>query len=191
MTDIPVVLPVDIRASNATYGTQFGLIERPTHRNTVQDQAKFEVCAHGLADLSDRSYGVSFFAKDKYGFSVEGNVMRMTLLRAPTAPDPKTDEGKHVFQFGINAHPGGVSSEVVKQARAFAHPPITRAGAALRLGLPSFDLTGQHAQSVVLDTIKMAEDQTLDKTVILRFYESVGTRSSANLELYASLSTSA
>jgi hypothetical protein len=55
-----VALPVDIHSPNATYGTQFGLIERPTHRNTTLDQAKFEVCAHRFGDLSETGYGVSY-----------------------------------------------------------------------------------------------------------------------------------
>ena len=39
-----VELPLDIHSPNATYETQFGFIERPTHKNTTWDAAKFEVC---------------------------------------------------------------------------------------------------------------------------------------------------
>ena len=41
-----VELPLDIHNDNATYKTQFGHIQRPTHRNTKLDIAKFEVCGH-------------------------------------------------------------------------------------------------------------------------------------------------
>lgn len=71
-----VALPLDIHSSYATYGTQFGLIERPTHRNTTIDSAKFEVCAHMFGDLSEAGYGVSIVSDHKYGYAVEGNVMR-------------------------------------------------------------------------------------------------------------------
>lgn len=54
-----VALPVDIHSTSATYDTQYGLIDRPTHRNTTVDQAKFEVVAHRFADLSETGYGVS------------------------------------------------------------------------------------------------------------------------------------
>lgn len=33
-------LPMDISAENATYDTQFGVVSRPTHRNTSWDAAK-------------------------------------------------------------------------------------------------------------------------------------------------------
>lgn len=70
------MLPVDIHHPTATYGTQFGLVERPTHRNTLQDQAKFEVCGQVLGDLSETGYGVTLVSRTKYGYAVEGNVMR-------------------------------------------------------------------------------------------------------------------
>lgn len=65
-----------MHSAYATYGTQFGVVERPTHRNTTIDQAKFEVCAHGFADLSEAGYGVAIACRDKYGYAVEGNTMR-------------------------------------------------------------------------------------------------------------------
>lgn len=73
---LTVALPIDIHCSYATYGTQYGLIERPTHRNTTLDQAKFEVCGHQFADLSEAGYGVAIASDYKYGYAVEGNVMR-------------------------------------------------------------------------------------------------------------------
>lgn len=76
MADPRVALPVDISSSVATYGTQYGLIDRPTHRNTTQEQAKFEVFGHGFADLSESGYGMTLASPYKYGYSVEENTMR-------------------------------------------------------------------------------------------------------------------
>lgn len=92
LTQYLVALPIDIHAPNATYATQFGLVERPTHRNTTHDQAKFECCAHGFVDLSENGYGVAIASRDKYGYSVEGNTMRcvpfLSLLQLRCIPDP-------------------------------------------------------------------------------------------------------
>ncbi len=62
-----VVLPVDIHSPYATYDTQFGLLDRPTHRNTTLEQAKFEVVAHRFVDLSENGYGVRFPDVDTRG----------------------------------------------------------------------------------------------------------------------------
>lgn len=99
-------LPLDILSPNASYATQFGVIERPTHRNTTWDQAKFEACAHGFVDLSEANYGVAMACRDKYGYAVEANTMRLSLVRAPTSPDPGTDQGNHDIDFAIIPHEG-------------------------------------------------------------------------------------
>lgn len=57
------------------------------------DTAKFEVCCHKWADLSEHGYGVSILNESKYGFATAGNVMRLSLLRAPKAPDAHADMG--------------------------------------------------------------------------------------------------
>ena len=61
---------VDIRNTKATFDIQCGHVERPTHYNTSWDYARFEVCAHKWADLSDDSYGVSLLNDCKYGYSI-------------------------------------------------------------------------------------------------------------------------
>jgi hypothetical protein len=55
--------------------------------------AKFEVCCHKWVDLSENGYGVSILNDSKYGFATVGNVMRLSLLRAPKAPDAHADMG--------------------------------------------------------------------------------------------------
>lgn len=46
-------LPLDINADQATYEIAYGTLNRPTHKNTTWDAAKFEVCGHRFADLSE------------------------------------------------------------------------------------------------------------------------------------------
>jgi len=55
--------------------------------------AKFEVCCHKWADLSESSFGVTILNDCKYGFATAGNVMRLSLMRAPKAPDAHADMG--------------------------------------------------------------------------------------------------
>ncbi|KAH0833839.1 glycoside hydrolase family 38 protein [Lanmaoa asiatica] len=86
-------LPLDINNTVATYESQFGWVQRPTHKNTTLDAAKFEVCGHKFADFSEYGYGVALLSESKYGYACEGNVLRLSLLRAATAPDAEQDQG--------------------------------------------------------------------------------------------------
>ena len=99
MKFLKVEFPVDIVNTEASYETQYGIIRRPTHYNTSWDMAKFEVCCHKWADLSENGYGVSILNDSKYGFATCGNLMRLSLLRAPKAPDAHADMGKPPFPF--------------------------------------------------------------------------------------------
>ena len=95
MKFLKVEFPVDIVNTEASYETQYGIIRRATHYNTSWDMAKFEVCCHKWADLSENGYGVSIINDSKYGFATSGNMMRLSLLRAPKAPDAHADMGKY------------------------------------------------------------------------------------------------
>ena len=57
--------------------------------------AKFEVCAQKWVDLSEGDHGVALLNDCKYGHDIHGNVIRLSLLRAPKAPDPLCDMGLH------------------------------------------------------------------------------------------------
>jgi hypothetical protein len=46
-----------------------------------------------FADLSEYGYGVAILSESKYGFSCRGNALRISLLRAATAPDAEQDHG--------------------------------------------------------------------------------------------------
>lgn len=94
MKFLKVEFPVDVTNTEASYETQYGIVRRPTHYNTSWDMAKFEVCCHKWADLSEHGYGVSILNDSKYGFATCGNLMRLSLLRAPKAPDAHADMGK-------------------------------------------------------------------------------------------------
>ena len=97
MKFLKVEFPVDVMNTEASYEVQYGIVKRPTHYNTSWDMAKFEVCCHKWADLSEAGYGVSILNESKYGFATCGNLMRLSLLRAPKAPDAHADMGELHF----------------------------------------------------------------------------------------------
>ena len=131
-----------------------------------------------IADLSGPDYGVALCSDNKYGYSVEGNSMRISLMRAPTAPDPNTDEGPQYFAFAILPHENGLDSAVYRQARTYTNPPILRSGMKAAVELPRFELSGSQSSSIVVETIKRAEDSG---DVVIRLYEAIGCHAKGEL----------
>lgn len=82
--------------------------------------------------------------------------MRLSLLKAATSPDAHQDEGKHTFAFALYPHPNAfVDSDVVQAARIFNDPLVGAPGGVESRATACITLEG--ASSVVLDTIKRAE----------------------------------
>lgn len=163
--------PVNVFATKATYDIQFGNIERPTHRNTSWDQAKFEVCAHKWADVSDYGYGVSLLNDCKYGYSVEENNMRLTLLKAANDPNPESDRGKHHFTYSLLPHKGDFRvGGVIKEAYILNNPLRSVVANGQRGTLPAqYSVVQCDKDNVVIDTIKKAEE---GDDIVVRMFES-------------------
>ncbi|KAL8862895.1 MAG: hypothetical protein Q9178_000837 [Gyalolechia marmorata] len=193
MKFLKVEFPVDISNTEASYETQYGIVRRPTHYNTSWDMAKFEVCCHRWADLSEAGYGVSILNDSKYGFATAGNLMRLSLLRAPKAPDAHADMGRHHIRYAILPHSGPLDHRTVRTARNFNHPfklfhgpSAPNSSASL---LNSIQLTGSPA--LILDAIKRGEDDEdvsrgelptrKGQSIILRIYESLGGKARGNI----------
>jgi alpha-mannosidase len=173
---LKVVFPVNVRAMNATYEMQFGVAERPTHFNTSYDLARYEVPGHRWSDLSEHGFGVALLSESKYGYSTFGNVMRMSLLRAPRHPDPQADMGRHEFAYAIIPHAGNWrEAGVVSEAHRFNTPLLIALGSHPARSFASVD-----DPNLVLDTIKKAED---DDAIVLRLYECHGARGTAKVHV--------
>jgi alpha-mannosidase len=177
---LKVAFPLNVNAARATYEIQFGHVERPTHKNTSWDLAKFEVCAQKWADLSEGGYGAAIINRGKYGYDTDGNVLRLSLLRSPKAPDPLCDMGEHRFTYVLLPHFGAVQqSEVVAAAYAINAPVRTKALT------PKSGNPGQlnafievNRRDVVIEAVKKAEDSD---RLIVRLYECHNTRGRATL----------
>ena len=175
---LKVAFPVNVRAMNATYEMQFGVAERPTHFNTTYDLARYEVAGHRWSDLSEHGFGIALLSESKYGYSTFGNVMRMSLLRAPKHPDPQADMGKHHFAYAIMLHAGDWrEADVVAEGQRFNAPLLMARGAA---ALPVRSFFSVDDPNLVLDTVKKAED---DDAIVLRLYECHGARGLAKLKV--------
>jgi len=169
---LKVAFPVAVRAAQATYEIQFGHVTRPTHTNTSWDIARFEVCGHRWADLGEAGYGVALLNDCKYGYDILGSVMRLSLLRAPTHPDPTADQGPHRFTYALMPHPGDFRHAGVIEAGEDLNAPLR----VVNGSLPANDrrsIVETGTPQVVIETVKRAEDSD---AVIVRLYEAWGGR---------------
>ena len=194
---LKVEFPVNITSTEASYETAYGITKRPTHYNTSWDMAKFEVCCHKYADLSEHNYGVSIINDSKYGFATAGKVMRLSLLKSPKAPDENADMGKHQIRWAIFPHSGSLSAETVKAAYAFNNPMRLASASSATISsmkhAPVSLINDDASASIILDTIKRGHDDedisTHDgirvnkgRSIIVRMYESMGGASRATIE---------
>ncbi|KAJ3094701.1 Glycoside hydrolase, 38 vacuolar alpha mannosidase [Physocladia obscura] len=181
-----VEFPLNVNCDYATYETQFGYIQRPTHYNTSWDLARFEVCGHRYADLSEFGFGVALLNDCKYGYSTHGNVMRLSLLRAPKGPDDTTDMEVHNFKYALYPHKGSfLESDVVKKAYQYNVKPIAHPALINPVNLAAAQFFSVSETNFVLDTLKLAEEPRKTSVgvfdIVLRFYEAYGGRGKATV----------
>ena len=184
---LKVAFPVAVRSPQATYEIQFGHLQRPTHTNTSWDLARFEVCAQRWADLGEAGYGVALLNDCKYGYDILGSVMRLSLLRAPTHPDPTADQGGHRFTYALMPHPGDFRQAGVIEAAEDLNSPLR----VVKGGLPdgqSKSLFELSSPQVVIESVKRAEDSN---AVIVRLYEAWGGRCRVDLRTSLAVRTAA
>ena len=181
---LKVSFPVEINTDVATYEIQFGTTKRPTHTNTSWDQAKYEVCAHKYADLSEGDYGVSLINDCKYGHDIHDGDMRLTLLSSGWNPDNMgnyNDQGMHEITYSIYPHASGVEGcDVIKHAYDL-NLPMSAVKSCGNGTLPcEYSLVSVDKDNVVIETIKEAEDSC---DTVIRLYEAKNSRGKVNIKL--------
>lgn len=172
--------PIDIHTYNADFDIQFGNIERPIHKNTSWDQARFEVSGHKWMDFSENNYGISFLTDSKYGYSADYKKAGISLIKSPTDPYPNADIGKHEFTYAVLPHKKDWrNAKTVKQAFDL-NVPLVQTNHLIEdnFSKSTVDIKSEN-DSVIIDTIKQSEDE---QGIILRFYEYKGDRGVANIK---------
>jgi len=172
---LKVEFPARVRSPQATYEVQFGHLQRPTHHNTSWDWARFEVWAHRWMDLSEHGFGLALLNDCKYGASVRGNVLSLSLLRAPKAPDATADMGRHEFTYALMPHKGSFQDAGVIRAAYSLNFPLLALPAPGPAPAASWSAFSVSSPAVVLETVKQAETSRQGRTLVLRLYEAHGS----------------
>jgi len=181
---LKAAFPLDLHADRSTAEIQFGHVHRPVHTNTSWDHARFEIYAHRWLFVGEPGYGIAVANDSTYGHDVHRSTrdadggttttVRLSLVRAPRSPDPRTDHDVHRLTYSLV--PG---VDVVGAADA---------GYALNLPLrvvaglhPTPSLVHVDSRAVRVEAVKLAEDRSGD--VVVRLYEARGGRASARVRL--------
>lgn len=177
---VKAVFPVDVQSERATYEVQFGTVERPTHKNTSWDRAKFEVCAHKYADLSDNGYGVALLNDCKYGYDIHDGVMQLSLFKCGTYPNPEADQGEHRFVYSICPHEKPLAeTDVAKEAYLLNNPLTALMACGDADCIPtSYQMLALNSDHVMCETMKEAEE---NGDTVLRLYEYKNIKGSFDL----------
>ena len=163
---LKVAFPTGIHADEGVNEIQFGYVKRPTHRSRPYDADRFEVCNHRYTALCDENRGAAVLNESKYGVSMLGDEIALTLLRAPSSPDLHADQGKHRFTYSYYLWDGPFADSGVVRAGYELNVPVTVAEGSSE----DFSLLSVDAPNVIIETLKAAEDGSGD--AILRMYES-------------------
>ena len=168
-TQLKTAFPLSLRATAATYDTQFGFIERSFGPE--------EVCGHKWADISESGYGVALFNDSKYGYACEDGILTLNLI------SPMYEErGTHEFTYALYPHLGNLVGSYVQTRAAELNSPIecyeipaTEGGYFVEFSLLKVEaqtpqlMDEDPSLHVIVDTVKKSED---GKDIILRVHES-------------------
>ena len=181
---LKTAFPLAASGPFATYDIPYGTIDRPTTRNNSWEKAQFEVPAQYWADLGDGKHGLSILNESKFGYDAAGNVLRLTLLRSPTWPDPEADRGHHHFRFALYPHAGTWKDAMTVRHGFEYNYPLTAVVTTAHAGsLPAEQsFASVTPENVVLTAVKKAEDA---KGLIFRVYEWAGKESTVEFHVPA------
>jgi alpha-mannosidase len=183
--NLRVRFPLAVEEPTARFETPFGAVERELF-------AGEEVPAQRWVDLSEQDgVGITVANRSKYGFSVEGNSLNMTLLRASVDPDPLPDIGEHVIEYALAPHVTGssvgdmmavgeqVNQPLLSLSAGFQEGDLAPQGTLLRAADPA-------QANVRLAAVKESQDSITAQgapALIVRLYEVEGRATEARWDL--------
>lgn len=174
---LKVAFPVDVHSTEARYEIQFGHVKRSRSNNTDFEKARFEVSGHKWMDVSEPEYGFAILNDCKYGWDVLDGIPRLTLLRAPVAPDPQADRCHHAFTYAVYPHNEAFGAAVVRQGYELNAPVSVDRGELCQSNCRS--LIAVSEPNVIVETVKRSED---GRSVIVRAYEATGQRTACAID---------
>ncbi|MDR0568898.1 MAG: glycosyl hydrolase-related protein [Spirochaetaceae bacterium] len=177
---LKAVFDTAITTNQARCEVQYGHLLRNTHKNLLQDRARFEICAHKWISLEETGRGIALLNDCKYGHDAEGGRVRLSLLRSPIAPDPEADQGEHRFTYALLPFAGDFSGSGAIQSAYELNAPVYGTSAPGPGSPAEASLCAIEGPGIIAECVK-APENLAEKTAVFRLYESLGGRSRGTL----------
>lgn len=171
------VFDSSVFAVKASFDLSCGNVERSTRNNFIYEQSQIETAAHKWADLSDTGHGLALLSDSKYGYSMKGSALCLTLLKAPSYPDAECDRGFHQFTYAVFPHAGDFRAGDVDREGYCLNAPLLVSG--ISDGMGAFPRASAEQKGIFASAFKYAQDGSGD--IILRLYENHGRRVSSRI----------
>ena len=177
---VKAAFPLDVNSDSVTCNIQFGNIERPTTANGSFEEAKFEISAHKWVDMSESGYGVAILNDCKYGYNVEENVLKLTMLKCGIWPDANADVGRHIFTYSILPHSGDFREGDVVREGYMLNQPVSFMEIGENSGnmAEEFSLVSADKKNIVIETVKKADESD---DMVVRLYDAFGGKVKTNI----------
>lgn len=182
-----VEMPTAVCARHATYDIQAGHTQRPTTRDSQQERMMFEVCAHRWMDLSGTidgaSAGIAMLNSGRYGCGAHHHngrtTMHLSLLRAPTHPDPTAGLDRGTITCSLMPHAGDWQLANVDREADRLNNPATALPAACAQAWSPIEIDEAPRQRLEIAAIKPAYDNP--RALIVRLIETRGVAGTATI----------
>ncbi|MEM9950365.1 MAG: glycoside hydrolase family 38 C-terminal domain-containing protein [Chloroflexota bacterium] len=176
---LKIAFPLSFIPNKIVTGTQWGETNVPTHRNTSWEQARYERPFQHYIKAMQGEQGVALLSDYKYGFDVKENVLRLTLLKGATYPDPTADLGEHEFMYSLttfgttHASKLNINDDVRYHATTLQYPILVSPSDAKTIkSAQSLFYLGEQSDNLVIETVKRGEDSDY---IVVRVRETEGT----------------
>ncbi len=182
--------PVDVENPVPTYEIAYGFKVRKANGDEDPGQRWLDVSG----DRNGKAYGLTVLNDAKYGYSVQDNDLRVSIVRGaiyaqhqPRKVDPNgeyiwQDQGIQTFRMVLAPHAGTwQDAGVVHLAEELTAPvPVLYQGIHRGTRAQSASFLSVDVPNVVVSDVKQAED---GNDLIIRCYETAGRATKASLDL--------
>ncbi len=181
--------PLALADAKGLYEIPFGAIARDLNKGEEVPALQWvDVTGRqGRAGRTGAAAGCAIANDSKYGFSLDGSILRATLIRSTYDPDPIPEVGDHTIRFAVMPHANRpATADLVRLGASFNHPLHVVATNVHAGTLPA---AAQAVDSVapdgiVLSSLKKAEDAD---GFVFRLYETAGKATTAKVALSPTL----